>query len=212
MRRIFTSAIALFLLLGSCASPAQAAPTLFGDFVWGTPKSELEKRPDAKPGQDAFAGDLFLPETDFAGESWNVRLEFAGERLVRVSLMAHYSRERMDKVTRQLRADGFEMLSVLRDSAMIDMVRILKTLGPDAVKEEWNRFMQGESPQRMTYAWFATASLSKDIKTMVSNLKDLLMSAPMETREAEVTLLGDQATGKPGMLLVDFSFPMLRQE
>ena len=211
MRLFFAPVLALLLLPAFYAGRAQAAPVLFADFVWGTPKSELEKITGAAPGQDAFAGDLFLPGTrDFAGESWNVRLVFAKERLVQVGLMAHYSRERMDKVSRQLRADKFEMLSVLIDSSSLDLVKVLKSGGPDSVKEEWARFARDKKPERMTYAWFDTSGMSETMKMTAGSLPQLLMMSPPETREVEVTLLRDPAAAAPGMLFVDFSFPVLR--
>jgi len=211
MRPVFAPLIVLLLLLPASVSPARAAPVLFADFIWGTPKNALEKYPGAVPGQDAFAGDLFLPGTmDFAGEPWGVRLEFADERLVRVSLMAHYSRERMDKVTRQLRADKFDMLSLLLDSAFLDLVQLLKTNGPDGMREEWARFMKDKKPERMAYAWFDTTGMSESMKSMAGSLQQLLMMGPAETREAEVVLLRDPVTSAPGALLVDFSFPVLR--
>lgn len=147
---------------------------------------------------------------DFAGEPWGVRLEFADERLVRVSLMARYNRERMDKVTRQLQADKFEMLSVLLDSSFLDLVQLLRISGPDGVQEEWARFVKDKKPERMAYAWFDTTGMSESMKSMAGSLQQLLMMGPVETREAEVILLRDPAASAPGMLLVDFSFPVLR--
>lgn len=188
---------------------AWAAPSLFGSFTYGTPKSELAKLPGAAPGEGSFAGDIMLPEATFAGLPWNVRLEFANDRLVRVSLMERYSRERMSAVTRQLASDKFEMLSVLMDSSYLDLVKVLKTTGPESVKGAWADFVKGKKPERMIYAWFDMSGVSANQKTMAADLKNLLMIAPMETREAEVVLLRD-AAGSPGMLLVDFSFPVLR--
>jgi uncharacterized protein YbaA (DUF1428 family) len=210
MRHFAVSIIVFALLFGSVGS-ACGAPVLFGDFAWGTPKSELDKRPGASPGEGSLAGDVLLPEAMFASLPWNVRLEFANERLVRVSLMERYSRERMDAVTRQLRTDKFEMLSVLIDASFLDLVKILKARGPDGVKEEWERFVKDKKPERMVYAWFDTTGMSRDMKSMAGSLQQLLMMAPVETREVEVSLLRDPATSAPGMLLVDFSFPAMQK-
>jgi hypothetical protein len=116
----------------------------------------------------------------------------------------------MDKVTRQLRADKFEMLSVLLDASFLDLVEILKISGPDGVREAWARFVKDKQPERMAYAWFNTTGMSEDMKVMAGSLQQLLMMSPVETREAEVILLRDPAASAPGMLLVDFSFPVLR--
>ncbi len=208
--RYFTILAAGVLLLGF-ASNAWSAPVLFGDFVWGASKSELGNRPGALPGEGPFIGDVHMPETTFAGLPWDVRLGFANDRLVRVSLMGRYSRDRMNAVTKQLRADGFEMLSVLLNSSFLDLVKILKLKGPDGVKEEWARFVKDKKPERMIYAWFDTSNTSEDMKAMVGSLQQLLTMGPIETREAEVILLCDPATSAPGMLLVDFSFPVMQQ-
>ena len=199
------------LLLGSAGSVWSAPALLFEDFAWGTPKSELAKRPGASPGEGSFAGDLLLPEAIFASMPWNVQLEFEKDRLVRVTLIERYSRERMDAVTRQLRADKFEMLSVLIDSTFLDLVKVLKTGGPDGVREEWARFVKDKTPERMIYAWFDTTGVVEDIKRLAGSLEQLLKAAPPETREAEVILLRDPDTSAPGALLVSFSLPAMQQ-
>ena len=208
MRHLAVLAITLALLLGF-AGKGWGAAVLFENFVWGTPKSELVKLPEASPGEGSLAGDLLLPEAIFASMSWNVRLEFEKDRLVRVTLMERYSRERMDAVTRQLRADKFEMLSILIDSSFLDLVKVLKTGGPDSVREEWARFVKDKTPERMIYAWFDTTGVPDDIKLMAGNLEQFMRASPVETREAEVILLRDPATSAPGALLVSFSFPIL---
>jgi len=210
--RVTALSLVFALLLGSAGS-AWGAPVLFGDFVWGTPKSELAKRPELSPGDEYFADTLLLPEAIFASLPWNVRLEFENERLAQVSLMERYSRERMDAVTKQLQADKFEMLSVLIDSTYLDLVKTLKLLGPDKVREEWVRFVQDnvkdKAPERMVYAWFDTSGANRDIKTMASSLQQLLMMIPAETREAQVVLLHDPATSAPGIMVVTFAFPLM---
>ena len=208
MRHFAVLAITFALLLGS-ADKACGAPVLFEDFAWGTPKDALAKRPEAVPGEDSFAGDLLLPEAIFASMPWNVRLEFENELLVRVTLMERYSRERMNAVTRQLRADRYEMLSILIDSSFLDLVKTLKTSGPDGLREEWARFVKDKTPERMVYAWFDTTEIVEDMKRMASSLGQLLMMVSPETREAEVILLRDPDTSAPGTLLVSFSFPLL---
>lgn len=208
MRYVAVVSMLVVLLLG-VAENARSAPVLFGDFLWGTPKNELAGRQELSPGEGNFAGDLFLPGAIFADLPWNARLEFADDRLVRVSLMAQYSRQRMDAVTGRLRADKFEMLSVLIDASFLDLVKILKLRGPDGVREEWARFVKDKTPERMVYAWFETTGMSRDMKTMAGSLRQLLLMGPAETREAEVILLRDPAASAPDMLLVDFSFPLM---
>lgn len=210
MRYSALSGIVLVLLLGFAGS-AFGAPALFGEFVWGTPRADFAKRPDVTSGTGTYADDLLLPEATFAGLPWTVRLEFDKDRLTRVSLMERYSTDRMSAVTAQLKADKYEMLSVLIDSAYLDLVKVLKTVGPEGVQTEWKRFVQGKSPERMIYAWFDTSKMSKDMKTMAGSLNQLLATGPAETREAEVILLRDPETSRPGMLLVDFSFPAMLQ-
>jgi len=210
MRHFAVVTILLALLLGATGT-ARGAALLFEDFAWGMPKSELAKWPGAAPGEDSFAGDLLLPEALFASMPWTVRLEFAKERLVRVTLIERYSRERLDAVTRQLRVDKFEMLSVLIDDSYLDLVKTLKTVGPDGLREAWAGFVQGKTPERMIYAWFETSGMAEDIKLMAGSLEQLLMMVAPETREAEVIVLRDPDTSAPGALLVSFSFPVLQK-
>jgi hypothetical protein len=209
MRHIPALILTVCLLSGS-AGTAWGAHSLFGDFVWGTPKNELAKHPGAAPGEGAFADDLLLPEAFFAGLPWTVRLEFDKDRLVRVSLIERYSRERMEAVTRQFTKDRYEMLSVLIDTTFLDLVKTLKIRGPEEVREEWKRFVQGKNPERMVYAWFDTSAMSADMKTMAGDLPQLLAMGPAEILEAEVTLLRDSAGSEPAMLLVGFSLPAMR--
>jgi len=208
MRRLAVVTLTLALLLGTMGK-AWGAVTLFEDFVWGTLKSELAKLPEASPGEGSFADDLLLPEALFASMPWNVQLEFKKERLIRVTLVERYSRERMDAVTKQLRADNFEMLSVLIDSSYLDLVKVLKTAGPDGLREVWADFVRDKTPERMSYAWFDSTGMPEDTRRMAASLQQLLLMITTETRQAEVTLLRDPETFAPGVLLVTFSFPLL---
>ena len=210
MRRFAVLTITFALLLGA-AGKAWGAAFLFEDLVWGTPKSELEKLPEASPGEGSFAGDLLLPEAMYASMPWSVQLEFEDERLARVTLTERYSRERMDAVTAQLRADKYEMLSMLIDNTYLDLVKTLQTAGPDGAREAMMRFIQDNTPeQRMVYAWFDGAGMNEDLRRMAGNLQRLMMSVPVETRQAEVILLRDPETSAPGVILVSFSFPLLK--
>ena len=209
MRHVAVLTMALALLLGS-AGKVWSAAVLFEDFVWGTPKSELAKLPGASPGEGVFADDLQLPEAFFASMRWIVQLEFEDERLARVTLMERYSRERMDAVTRQLRADKYEMLSVLIDSTYLDLVKTLQTAGPEGLRGAFARFVQDKMPDRMSYAWFEATGMTEDLRRIASNLQQLMMSVPAETRQAEVTLLRDAEASGPSVILVSFSFPLLK--
>ena len=204
------AALTICALLFGFASNVWASATLFEDFVWGTPKSELEKLPEASPGEDSFAGDLLLPEAMFASLPWNVQLEFAHERLVRVTLLERYSRERMDAVTRQLRADKFDMLSLLVDDTYMDLLKMLKTVGPDRMREAWTRLVEGKTPERMVYAWFDISEVTDDMKYIANSLGQLLMMVSADTRQAEVILLRDPETSAPGVILVSFSLPVMQ--
>lgn len=187
---------------------ADPAYVLFNSYTFSMPRAEIAKLPGATEGEGSFAGDLMLPEAQFAGLPWNVRFEFAGDKLVRVSLMEGYTRERMDKVTAALRGDHYEMLGLLVDSKRLDVLGLLKTAGSDATRERI-REMLDNGPRRVIYAWFQTTEVSHDMKMMSRDLSELLMAAPAGMREAEVTVLAEESTKRPALLLVDFSFPVL---
>ena len=166
------------------------------------------KLPGAAPGKGDFAGDVLLPEADFAGLPWSVRLEFRRDALVRVSLVEAYTGKRLEAVNKSLRDMGFEMLAMLADGVRLDFVAALKVDGPQGLQGRIEKLHKKENPNRMSYAWFDTRKMSRETKVTARNLSELLQVVAAETREAEVTLLGD---GKGGIanILVDFSLPVL---
>jgi hypothetical protein len=186
----------------------QASPLLFERYAYHAAKAEISALPGATEGEDEFAGDILLPEVSFAGHKWTPRLEFREEKLVRVSLMAAYSAERMETVTSFLRDNGYEMLALLVDNRSLDFISFLKIDGPRALQEKIVEMLSGGPRKRITYAWFVTGGLSRDTKIMARNLTDFFMLAPSTTREAEVTLLRADE-GARMLLLVDFTYPIL---
>lgn len=191
-----------------CATPQQAAPMLFASYTFGLPREQAMKLPGAAPGQGDFAGDVLLPEAEFAGLSWTVRLEFRRNALVRVSLMEAHTGKRLEAVNNSLRDMGFEMLAMLADGVRLDFVAALKVDGPQGLQDRIEKLHKQENPNRISYAWFDTRKMSRETKATTRNLSELLQVVAAETREAEVTLLGD---GKGGVahILVDFSLPVL---
>lgn len=191
-----------------CAAPQQTAPKLFASYTFGLPRAQAMKLPGAAPGKGDFAGDVLLPEADFAGLPWSVRLEFRRDALVRVSLVEAYTGKRLEAVNNSLRDMGFEMLAMLADGVRLDFVAALKVDGPQGLQGRIEKLHKKENPNRMSYAWFDTRKISRETKVTARNLSELLQVVAAETREAEVTLLGD---GKGGVtnILVDFSLPVL---
>lgn len=191
-------------------SPAWAAePMLFDTYAYGAPRAAMAALPNMKQGEGAFAGALLLDRVSFAGASWNARFEFNEDKLVRVSLMNAYTQDLADGVERHFRENGYEMLAILVGKRELDFVAMLKVGGIQGLEHALEQ-LHAEGPHpRITRAWFQTRGVSKDIKKMVKNLKEFLMAAPAETREAEVTVLTPSKEGETAMLLVDFSFPIL---
>ena len=103
---------------------------------------------------------------------------------------------------------GFEMLAMLADGVRLDFVAALKVDGPQGLQGRIEKLHKKENPDRISYAWFDTREMSRETKVTARNLSELLQVVAAETREAEVTLLGD---GKGGVdnILVDFSLPVL---
>lgn len=69
---------------------------------------------------------------------------------------------------------------------------------------------QTEGMSFMSFGWFDTRAISKEMKIMARNLAELLQIVRADTREAEVTLLG--AEGRAGHMLVIFSLPVLEAQ
>ncbi|MEG2171666.1 MAG: hypothetical protein RRY29_00240 [Desulfovibrionaceae bacterium] len=205
-----------FALLGGSAAFAadppktDAPPLLYANLPWGASKAALMRLPEmshAQTGEGEFSQDLLVAQTHFAALTWGMRLVFNQDKLTRVSLMAPYSPERLRQSLAHLKTEHYEMLAVLVNDTRLDCVEILKTQGPQAVREKLVPLL-AQKPQRVVYAWFQVGELSGEIKTMSSTLKNLLMSVPAHTKEVEVVLMAGE-DGKPGLLLLEFSFPLL---
>ena len=194
--------------IGLVRAAGQAPPLLFEKYAYHASRAEIVALPGATEGKEGSAGDILLPEASFAGHNWVPRLEFREEKLVRVSLMAAYSAERMEAVTSSLRDSRYEILALLVDDRSLDFISFLKVDGPRALQEKIGEMLSGGPHRRVTYAWFVTGGLSRDTKIMARNLTDFFMLAPSATREAEVTLLSADG-GEQAMLLVDFTYPIL---
>ena len=227
--RIFLAVLGLTLCLLGPALAAEAPrepgrPVIFGDWHFGMERAEALRLRGAREGSGDFAGHVLLPETRWAGLSWNVSLEFqeagadtgaataarVGARLVRVCLYEAYSRERLDAVNAALRESGFEMLVMLAENRELDFLAILKGFGSAELQKRIAALYQTEGLNFMSFGWFDTRALSRDIKIMVRNLSELLRVVGADTREAEVTLLG--ADGKASHMLVIFSLPVLETQ
>ena len=180
---------------------------LFADYAYGMPKAHIAALPDVVAPEDAESRDLFLPKTEYAGMNWQLRFEFVNEQLVRTSLMAPWSKERMDAVVSRLRNDKYEALALLVDDKSLDFISLIKIEGPQALNAKVASLLENDTHRRVTYAWFVTEGISKEIKMRARNLTELMMIVSSETREAELT----QVRGETGqaVLLVDFTFPVL---
>lgn len=212
--------------LGAEAPREPAAPHLFGDWRFGMGRADALRLPGAREGSGDFAGHVLLPETRWAGLPWNVSLEFQegtgaagnappaatgeGARLVRVCLLEAYSRERLEAVNTTLRGDGFEMLVMLAENRELDFLAILKGFGSAELQKRIAALYEVDGMNFMSFGWFDTRAVSREMKIMVRNLQELLRIVAADTREAEVTLLG--ADGKASHILVIFSLPVLETQ
>ncbi|MDR2744145.1 MAG: hypothetical protein LBB66_02955 [Desulfovibrio sp.] len=211
MRGLLFSLMLFLFAAASGAGPARAtgqtSPLLFENYAYHASRAEIAALPGATEGKGDFAGDILLPGVSFAGHEWTPRLEFRDEKLVRVSLMAAYSAERMETVTAFLRDNRYEILALLVDDRSLDFISFLKIDGHRALQEKIGEMLSGGPHKRVTYAWFVTGGLPRDTKIMARNLTDFFMLAQSATREAEVTLLRADG-GERVMLLVDFTYPI----
>lgn len=212
--------------LAAGPSPGPSAPLIFGDWHFGMERAQALRLPGAHEGSGDFAGHVLLPETRWAGLDWNVSLEFRegkagadtgtaasggnGATLVRVCLFEAYSRERLEAVNSALAGGGFEMLVMLAENRELDFLAILKGFGSAELQKRIAALYQADDLNFMSFGWFDTRAVSRELKVMVRNLPELLRCVGADTREAEVTLLG--AGGKASHILVIFSLPVLETQ
>ena len=198
-----------------------ADPVIFGKWRFGMERSAALRLPGAKEGNGDMAGHVLLPEVTWAGLPWNVSLEFrrggtgaeakAGgapaARLVRVCLLETYSRERLDAVNALLGEEGFEMLAMQAEGRNLDFIAVLKAFGSEELQKRIAGLYRTEAVNFMSFGWFHTRRISREMKIMSRNLPELLQIVRADTSEAEVTLLG--ADGRASHMLVIFSLPIL---
>lgn len=211
----------------AAGSPEAAEPAIFGEWRFGMERVAALRLPGAREGSGDMAGHVLLPEIAWAGLSWNVSLEFrqggrvaatsasgatdgGGGRLVRVCLLESYSKERLEAVNAVLREKGFEMLAMRAEDRELDFIAILKAFGSAELQKRIAGLYQTEGMSFMSFGWFDTRAISKEMKIMARNLAELLQIVRADTREAEVTLLG--AEGRAGHMLVIFSLPVLEAQ
>lgn len=215
MRHRILSAAILALCLALTAGPAMSAQTkapateIFAPWHFGLTYDEAQKLPGARKGEGAFAQSLFMPEVDYAGHKWDVRLDFIDAMLVRVSLMGAYGNDRSEAVNNALSDGGFEMLAILADGQRHDFIVIMRAEGARGLENKIASVHE-KLPKRLSYAWFDTRNVGRDVKRKVRNLSEFTMLIAADTREVEVTLLGDGTTMQ--QMFVDFTLPVLETQ
>ena len=188
-----------------------AQNNLFMNYNFGMLKSDALKLPLAKNGTGEYKDSIILPEIDYVGYKWAVRLDFTDEKLIRVSLMSGYSKERDEAINDELQKTGFSLLAILSDTKRLDCIVVLKTEGQKILQKKIDE-MQTKSPlpKRLSFAWFDTSKVSKNIKQRVQNLSQFTQVISADTREVEVTFIGD---GKiMSHMFVDFTLPVLEYQ
>ena len=197
---------------GGAANANADGSILFGDLHFGLSRADALKLPNAKAGgEGAFATSVTLPATEYAGHTWDVRLDFVEDMLSRVSLMAAHEPQRVVDVNNALSDAGFEMLAILADKSRLDFIVTLKNEGAKALQDKIAAIYNAERvPRRLSYAWFDTSKISRQTKQGVRNLSQFTQVIAADTREVEVTLMGDGATMTH--MLVDFTLPVMEMQ
>lgn len=230
--RMTMAALGLSLcLLGQAlaATPSgkqgEEPPMIFGQWRFGLTRGEALHLPGAKEGTGDFAGHVLLPETTWAGLPWNVSLEFQKAKggkagspqmvetdagLVRVCLLEAYSRERKEAVDAALNSEGYELLAMQGAGQELDFIVILKAFGSEELQKRIASLYQTDGLNSLSFGWFDTRTISREMKIMARNLPELLQIVRADTREAEVTLLGED--GRASHILVIFSLPVLETQ
>jgi len=203
---MFRLAYTLFALLLSYGA-AFAAPTLFDGYELGAPKHILAAQPGMDPGQGTVTDDLIRQDVPFAGHNWTMRLNFVENRLAAVTLMSPYDRLRFNDVKRHLEQNHFEILGIVVDEKALDLFRLIKAGGIEAFQKHFLELVRAKAPERVSYEWFDTQTVSLDQKKMANSINEFLRVVDMDIRQAEVTQLGEAASG-PQALLVTFSCPV----
>ena len=198
----------LLLCVPTNAKASEFSLQLYETYTYNSPKNTFTEKSGTKNLAGKFAGDLLMPDTHFAGHSWKVRLEFIKEKLSCVSLMGPYSKDRIQAVMSQVRSQQFELLGIVVDKEQIDLIALLKAGKTENVLSEINALTKNKKFSRLSYLFFDTAKISKEIKMAARNLYDFFMLIPSETKEVELTVLGDKKR-QPRMMLIDFRYPIL---
>ncbi len=117
----------IFLCVPTKIKAHEPSLQIYGEYTYNSSKYTFTDKPGAKRLEGKFLGDLLMPDTDFVGYSWKVRLEFIKDKLSCVSLMGPYAKDRIQAVLSQIRSEGFELLSVIVDKKQVDFL-VLMTL------------------------------------------------------------------------------------
>ncbi len=201
----------IFLCVPTKIKAHEPSLQIYGEYTYNSPKYTFTDKPGAKRLEGKFLGDLLMPDTDFVGYSWKVRLEFIKDKLSCVSLMGPYAKDRIQAVLSQIRSEGFELLSVIVDKKQVDFISTLKTGEVEHLSAKITSLTKNKKFSRLSYLFFDTTKISREIKMAARNLYDFFMMIPSETKEIELTVLGDEKK-QPRMVLIDFRYPILNAE
>lgn len=207
----FMHRITLSLLLCLCfAQAAQASPILFGAYAFDAPRETIAAMPGVSSGQGDMAQDLIRMGESYAGLSWTAQLQFIDDKLHTVTLLAPYDRPRFDAVRAHLEKNGFEVLGIVVDNKALDLFALVKAEGMDAFRQRFSEFLRAKTPERVSFIWFDTKTVSQDQKKMAKSMGEFLRMVAVDIPQVEVTQMGEAGSTSPQALLVTFSYPVLK--
>lgn len=206
MRRV----ILPLLLCLFFAQAAQAGPILFGGYEFDAPRERVAAMPGLVPGQGEMAQDLIKAGENYAGSTWTAQLQFVDDKLHTVTLLAPYDRLRFDAVRAHLEKGGFEVLGIVVDDKALDLFALVKAEGMDAFRRRFSELLRAKTPERVSFIWFDTRTVSQDQKKMANSMGEFLRMVAVDIPQVEVSQLGEAGATGPQALLVTFSYPVLK--
>ncbi|MBQ9406964.1 MAG: hypothetical protein IJU37_09570 [Desulfovibrio sp.] len=210
MRSLFSGKCIVVLAAATLLmSGVAAAMPLLPGFAYGTPKSEIAGREGAVVGKEAFVESVFLKGVTWASYAWTAQCHFTAEGLTGVTLYSTYSRELLNHVSAHLKEQKFQLLGMIVDDKALDMISLAKVGGYGAFQKRFRELTRAKIPQKISYEWFDVAKIHQEHLDNAASLGQLLMLAPKDTLQIEVT---QSATGEKledSRLLIHFFYPVM---
>lgn len=185
--KIFFITACIFAFLVSPAS-ADQNPKIYKDFYYGMPIAEVAKVSGATPCEEAeLQGNLCIESVNFGGLEWGQVFLIEDDKLVSVMLAGEDSEDTFSTLTNVLKNSGYFMVMGVNGNSTIDTIALMSQ-GKDVLVNKAIEFFS-QDYESMTCVFLENSlikEVNKKVKTL-NSLGTLLMNAPSDAREIEIT-------------------------